>query len=93
MNLTLDKEAARQADRISTAINTTGKYVGVITRAENLTSTKGTKGLGISFRTNDGMTANYLDLYVENKDGKPLPSMSTVQAILACTATREAEEG
>lgn len=91
--LTLDANEARQADRVNQSIKASGKYVGVITRAEKLLSKKNTEGLGLSFKTDDGATANYLDLYTVNAEGKVLPSMATVQAILCCTRTKEANEG
>lgn len=93
MSLVLDANEARQADRINQSIKTSGKYVGVITRAEKLLSKKNTEGFGLSFKTDDGATANYLDLYTVNAEGKTLPSMATVQAILCCTRTKEANEG
>lgn len=93
MSLTLDANEARQADRINQSIKVSGKYVGTITRAEKLLSKNETQGFGLSFKTDDGATANYLDLYTVNKGGKTLPSMATVQAILCCTRTKEANEG
>lgn len=93
MSLTLDVQEARKADNVSSSISTAGKYIGVITRAEKLTSTKGTEGVGISFRADDGSTANYLDLYTKNKDGEKLRGLGFVQAILCCTRTKQADEG
>lgn len=93
MSLTLNAAEARQADRLNTSIKETGKYIGVITRAEKLISKKNTEGFGLSFKTDDGATANYLDLYTVNSSGETLPSMATVQAILCCTRTKEAKEG
>lgn len=93
MSLDLDTKSARDADRLSNAIREAGKYVGVITRAQKLTSTKGTEGIGISFKTDDGATANYLDLYTVNAKGDKLPSMAIVQAILCCTKTKSAAKG
>jgi hypothetical protein len=93
MSLTLNANEARQADRLNTAIKETGKYIGVITRAEKLLSKQGTEGFGLSIKTDDGATANYLDLYTVNSKGETLPSMATVQAILCCTRTKEANEG
>ena len=93
MSLGLDANAAREADRTNSAIRTAGKYVGVITRAEKLLSKKQTEGLGLSFKADDGSTAQYLDLYTVNADGKTLPSFSTVNAILCCTRTKQADEG
>jgi hypothetical protein len=93
MSLDLDTNDARLADRMNSSIRESGKYVGVITRAEKLLSEKKTEGLGISFKTDDGATANYLDLYTVNAKGEKLPSMATVQAILCCTKTKSANEG
>lgn len=93
MSLTLDTKKAREADNTNTAIRTSGKYIGVITRAEKLLSKQNTQGLGLSFKSDDGATANYLDLYTVNSKGEVLPSMATVQAILCCTRTKNADEG
>lgn len=93
MSLDLNANDARQADRMNASIRESGKYIGVITRAEKLLSEKNTEGLGISFKTDDGATANYLDLYTVNAKGEKLPSMATVQAILCCTKTKSANEG
>jgi hypothetical protein len=93
MSLDLNANDARQADRMNSSIRESGKYIGVITRAEKLLSEKNTEGLGISFKTDDGATANYLDLYTVNAKGEKLPSMATVQAILCCTKTKSANEG
>jgi len=93
MSLTFNANEARQADRTNQAIKISGKFVGIITRAEKLLSKQNTEGLGLSFKTDDGQTANYLDLYTVNSKGETLPSMATVQAIMCCTKTREAKEG
>lgn len=93
MSLDLNVNDARQADRVNSSIRESGKYIGVITRAEKLLSEKNTEGLGISFKADDGSTANYLDLYTVNAKGEKLPSMATVQAILCCTKTKSANEG
>ena len=91
--LTFDPTTARQADQISSAITETGKYVGTITRAEKLLSPKGTQGLGLSFKTDNEETADYLDLYTTNASGESLPSMKVVQAILGCLGLRQATDG
>lgn len=93
MSLKFDEKEARQADRSNQSIRVAGKYIGTITRAEKLLSKKNTEGFGLSFKTDDGQTANYLDLYTVNDKGETLPSMATVQAIMCCTRTREAPEG
>lgn len=93
MSLNLDANSARDADRVNQSIKESGKYIGTITRAEKLLSEKQTQGLGLSFKTDSGETAMFLDLYTVNSKGETLPSMSTVQAILCCTRTKTADEG
>ena len=93
MSYTLDTKQAIAADSIASSIRETGKYVGVITRAEAITSTRGTKGLGLSFKSDDGSTADYLDLYTHKADGEALSSLKTVNAILACCKLRSINEG
>lgn len=92
MSYALDTEIAKQADKVNVSIRESGKYVGVITRAEALVSEKGTRGLGLSFQAIDGATSDYLDLYTHNKDGEPLSALKTVNAILACLALRSINE-
>ena len=92
MSLKFNTAAAKKADAIS-VIKETGKYVGTITRAEKLKSEKGTLGVGFSFKTDDGATANYLDIYTTSADGKELWGANLVQAILCCTRVNDAEEG
>lgn len=93
MSYTLDTTQAKAADSLGSSIRDTGKYIGTITRAEALTSTQGSRGLGLSFKAADGATADYLDLWTHNKDGEPLSSLKTVNAILACLKLRGITEG
>lgn len=93
MSLTLDTKEARKADVVSQAIRESGKYIGVITRAEKLISKNNVEGFGLSFRTDDGASANYIDLYTVKPDGKTLRGLGFVQAILCCTRTKQADEG
>jgi len=90
--LTLDPKSASSADNIASNIRETGKYIGVFTRAEKLLSKNGTQGVGLSFKSDDGQSADYLDLYTVNAAGEDLPSLKTVNAIMACLGLREAEE-
>ena len=91
--LTFDAKEAARADQIASSITEPGKYIGTITRAEKLNSTKGTQGLGLSFKADDGSTADYLDLYTVNAHGETLPSMKVVQAMMGCLQMRSAQEG
>ena len=93
MDLTLDTKAAKAADNIASSISETGKYVGAITRAEALKSTQGTTGLGLSFKSDNGQTADYLDIYTHKADGTELMGAKTVNAILACLKLRGAKQG
>ena len=93
MSLKLNADAARKADQFSSVIRETGKYVGVITRAEKLESSKGTTGLGISFDSDSGGSASYLDVYTHKADGEELWGANIVQSILCCTKTKDAAEG
>lgn len=91
--LSFDANTARQADQVSSVINVAGKYIGTITRAEKLLSPSKTQGLGLSFKSDSGETADYLDLYTINSSGDVLPSMKVVQAILGCLQLRTAADG
>lgn len=93
MSLKLNTAEARKADKTTSVIRDTGKYTGTITRAEKLVSKNGTKGVGFSFKADDGATANYLDVYTEKATGEPLWGANLVQAILCCTKTKDAPDG
>lgn len=93
MGLSFNAAEARKADSFSAIIKETGKYEGVITRAEKLVSQAGTKGVGISFKTDDGATANYLDVYTEKANGEQLWGANIVQAILGCLKIKDAPDG
>lgn len=82
MGIHLDAKEARKADNTG-AIRESGRYTGIITRAEKLTAATGTEGLGLSFKSDDESTANYLNIYLS----------SQIHAILVCTKTKNAEDG
>lgn len=92
---TLDTESAKQADNFFSKIDTKGKYIGIFTRAEQVTSTKGTKGVDFSFKSNEGATADYITLWTYNKDGKQLQGFNVLMAIMTCLRVKElkAEDG
>lgn len=93
MGLQLNANDARQGDTVSNIIRETGEYVAVITRAEKLLSKNGVEGVGLSIRTDDGASANYLDLYTIKPDGTKLRGYHLVQALLCCTRVKNADEG
>lgn len=93
MSFTLDTKAAKSADAISQTIRESGKYIGTITRAEAIVSKMGTTGLGLSFKSDDGATAGYLDLWTHRANGEALMSFKTVSAIMACLKLRQVNQG
>ena len=84
MDYTLDTNAAKQADNINSRIDQTGKYLGIFTRAEQTTSTKGTKGVDFSFKSDTGATADYLTIWTHNAAGEPLHGFKVLMAIMTC---------
>jgi hypothetical protein len=95
MDYKLDTNAAKQADTIFSRVEQKGKYFGSLTRAEQIESSKGTKGVDLSFKADDGASADYLTLWTHNKDGKQLQGFNTLMAIMTCLRVKElkAEEG
>lgn len=84
MDYTLDTNAAKQADSINSRIDQSGKYVGTFTRAEQTVSTKGTKGVDFSFKSETGATADYLTIWTHKADGEPLHGFKVLMAIMTC---------
>ena len=84
---TLDTEAAKGADS-GQYISETGKYVGVFTRAEEVSSRQGTEGIEFAFKSDSGATADFLTLWTFNSEGKELPSFKTLNAIMTCAKAR-----
>jgi len=93
MSLTFNSAEARKADAVSSVIRESGLYTGLITRAEKLTSKNKVQGLGLSFKSDDGASANYLDLYTIKPDGTSLRGFSIVQALLCCLRMRNVDDG
>jgi hypothetical protein len=84
MNYNLDQNAAKQADNINARIEQKGRYLGMITRAESIKSEKGTQGVDLSFKSDNGESADYLTLWTHNKDGKQLMGFNMLMAIMTC---------
>lgn len=82
-----DEESARQAGANS-FIDATGKYKGTFTQVKQIISRKGTEGLEFSFEAEDGRTANYLQLWTFDVDGKPLYGKKTLDALMCCARLR-----
>ena len=95
MDYTLDANAAKQADNMFSRIEEKGKYLGIITRAEQVESTKGPAGIDMSFKSDNGASADYLTIWTHNAEGKQLPGFNVLMAIMTCLRVKElkAEQG
>lgn len=93
-NYDLDMKAASAADG-GNYISETGKYIGTFTRAEAVTSQKGTEGVEFTFKADNEASADFLSLWTHSKDGKELPSFKALNAILTCLKLRgiKSQEG
>lgn len=87
-NYTLNAEAAKQADQIGGRITESGKYTGTITRAEEITSKKGTLGVEFAFKADNGQSADYLTVWTKNKDGKELFGLKHLMAMMTVCRLR-----
>lgn len=63
-----DEEAAVAADNIANRINENGPYIGKFTRAEDLTASKGTKGIYFEFECPGGGKTGFT-LWTKKEDG------------------------
>lgn len=85
----LDTKAAAQADNLFSKIEEKGAYTGIFTRAEQVTSKKGSKGVDFSFKADNGATADYLTIWTHNGEGKQLQGFNTLMAIMTCLKVRD----
>lgn len=84
---TLDPEMAKKAGQ-SLRINETGLYTGKITSAFACKSSAGTKGVEIMFKSDDGRTADYLQIWTRKQDGTSLLGEQVLHAIMTVTEQR-----
>lgn len=84
MDYTLDTNAAKNADNLFSRIEEKGRYFGVFTRAEQVTSKKGSKGVDFGFKSETGATADYLTIWTHNGEGKQLQGFNALMAIMTC---------
>lgn len=85
MEYVLDSAAAKKADQFFSRIEEKGKYLGVLTRAEAVVSTQGTKGVDFSFKAEDGSTADYLQIWTQRADGSVIDNGHRIlMAIMTC---------
>ncbi|MBJ9895261.1 hypothetical protein [Burkholderia cenocepacia] len=88
----LDTNAARQADERNGRISEIGKYIGTFSRAEDVTSKKGTRGIDFAFETDDRLSANF-SLWTMNAAGESLFGFKQLQALMACLRVRNIAPG
>lgn len=84
----LNTTAARQAEERSGRIAEIGKYVGLFTRAEDITSAKGTRGIDFAFETPERLSANFT-LWTLNAKGEQLYGFKQLQALMTCLRVRD----
>lgn len=84
----LNTTAARQAEERSGRINEIGKFVGTFTRAEDVVSSKETRGIDFAFETPERQSANFT-LWTFNKDGKELYGFKQLQSLMTCLRVKE----
>lgn len=84
----LNTEAARTASNMGNHISESGKYVGVLTRAEAVTSKENSTGIELSFKARDGREANYITLWAHAADGRELFGLKLINALLAVLRLR-----
>ena len=84
----LNAEGAKSI-RATSRLEEKGAYIGTITRAEAVVSQKGTHGVELAFRTDDGRAADYLSLWTLNANGEALPGRKVLDAILAVCRLRK----
>lgn len=85
---TMNPTGAKQADTAGGRIDTTGKYIGQFVLAEHVIAGTGTQGVEFSFRSEDGLSADYLTVWTVKSDGTDLPGRKMIDAIMACLKLR-----
>ncbi len=83
----LNETAARQAEQRSERIAEPGEYVGVLTRAEDITSKKGARGVDCVFETETKQTA-YFTLWTFGVEGKELFGYAQLNALMTCLGVK-----
>jgi len=84
----LDPKLAKKADG-GDYITMTGKYIGRITKAEEVLSKKNTQGVDFSFEAQDGAKANYMTLWTVNQHGETLSGLNALNAMMTCMKVKE----
>jgi hypothetical protein len=84
----LNPEQAKQADNVGLRIADSGKYIGVFTRAEAITSKNDTEGIEFAFKATSNQEADFLTLWTHNKEGKEIYGLKQLNALMTCMKVR-----
>ena len=87
---TMNPEGAKAAGQ-NNRIDETGPYVGVFTRAEEVTSKAGTEGIEFSFVDSMGRESSFLSIWTVKKDGSELSGRKMLDALMTCMRLRGIE--
>ena len=79
-------DSARKAESTGNFIKEMGKYVGVITQAEDITAKTGTKGVAFTFESG-GQKADFT-LYTKKEDGEKIMGFDQLMSIMGCLKVR-----
>lgn len=85
---TLDKQAAMSADATGKWLNETGKYIGKIICAEDITAGTGTRGIAFTLQADDGRETRQF-VYTMKSDGEKLSGYDLLMALMTCVKVRD----
>lgn len=84
----LDKQAAMSADATGKWLNETGKYIGKILCAEDITAGTGTRGVALTLQADDGRETRQF-VYTMKADGEQLSGYGLLMALMTCVKVRD----
>lgn len=92
MSYALNTAAAREGDTQNLRITESGAYIGAFTKAEKVTSKKGTTGVEFSFMSRDKQSADFLTLWTINEAGEQIYGFKQLMALMTCMRVKEVSE-
>lgn len=89
MDFTYDEKQALQGG-MGAFVENTGAYKGKIIFAEWISTSAGAEALKLTFETDQGERADYLNIYYQGKDGLPIDfGVKMIQAVMGVTGVRK----
>lgn len=73
----------------SSYINTSGDYIGVITRAEKKSASTGTVYIELDFESNSSGNANYIKMFLRSSKGDTMRGEEILNALMVCLNLKE----